>query len=132
MKNYRHVIEVVLVLAAVAGAILTVGYSVRKSRTKDTAKPIAFERTPARLERGRYIVEGPAHCFQCHSEVDFSKPGAQPKPGRKGAGSIFIEEGFQWLVVPNITPDVETGAGGWSDEQLARAIREGIGHDGRR
>ena len=32
---------------------------------------------------------------------------------------------------PNITPDPETGAGNWSDDQLARAIREGIGHDGR-
>jgi mono/diheme cytochrome c family protein len=34
-------------------------------------------------------------------------------------------------VAPNITPDKETGAGNWSDDTLARAIREGIGHDGR-
>jgi hypothetical protein len=33
--------------------------------------------------------------------------------------------------VPNITPDPETGAGRWTDDMLARAIREGIGHDGR-
>jgi mono/diheme cytochrome c family protein len=32
---------------------------------------------------------------------------------------------------PNLTPDRETGAGNWTDDQLARAIREGIGHDGR-
>ena len=31
----------------------------------------------------------------------------------------------------NITSDPETGAGSWTDDQLARAIREGIGHDGR-
>jgi hypothetical protein len=35
------------------------------------------------------------------------------------------------VVAPNITPDPETGAGNWTDDQLARAIREGIGHDGR-
>jgi hypothetical protein len=35
------------------------------------------------------------------------------------------------IVAPNITPDPETGAGNWTDDQLARAIREGIGHDGR-
>jgi hypothetical protein len=35
------------------------------------------------------------------------------------------------IVAPNITPDVETGAGAWTDDMLARAIREGIGHDGR-
>ena len=91
-----------------------------------------FEPTAARLERGRYIVEGPAHCFQCHSEVNWEKPGAQPKPEKKGTGTPFIEDGMDWLVAPNITPDVETGAGSWTDEQFARAIREGIGHDGRR
>ncbi len=31
----------------------------------------------------------------------------------------------------NLTPDPETGAGSWTDDQLARAIREGVGHDGR-
>jgi mono/diheme cytochrome c family protein len=35
------------------------------------------------------------------------------------------------VVAPNISPDPETGAGNWTDDQLARAIREGIGHDGR-
>jgi len=35
------------------------------------------------------------------------------------------------IVARNITSDPETGAGTWTDDQLARAIREGIGHDGR-
>ena len=35
------------------------------------------------------------------------------------------------VVAPNISPDPEAGAGTWTDDQLARAIREGIGHDGR-
>jgi mono/diheme cytochrome c family protein len=77
-------------------------------------------------------VEGPAHCFQCHSELDWENPGAQPKKGKKAAGTVFIEDGMDWLVAPNITPDRETGAGTWSDDQFARAIREGFGHDGRR
>jgi mono/diheme cytochrome c family protein len=33
-------------------------------------------------------------------------------------------------VAPNVSPDAETGAGGWTDDQLARAIREGVKHDG--
>jgi len=40
-------------------------------------------------------------------------------------------DGMPWLVAPNITPDEETGAGLWTDDMFARAIREGIGHDGR-
>jgi mono/diheme cytochrome c family protein len=94
--------------------------------------PLNFEPTPARIERGRYIVEGVAHCFMCHSEVDWSKPGAQPKQNKKGAGTRFPEEALSFLVAPNITPDKTTGAGDWSNETIARAIREGVGHDGRR
>jgi mono/diheme cytochrome c family protein len=47
-----------------------------------------------------------------------------------GAGDVISAE--QRKVAPNITPDRETGAGTWTDAQLVRAIREGIGHDGRR
>jgi len=34
------------------------------------------------------------------------------------------------VVAPNITSDVATGVGGWTDDELARAIREGISRDG--
>ena len=86
----------------------------------------------ARLERGRYLVEGVMACFACHSDVDWQAPGAPPREGRKGAGAVFPEEGIPFKVVaPNITPDPETGIGRWTDEQLGRAIRDGIGHDGR-
>ena len=132
MERRKQFIQMALVFVALAGAILSVGYTVRKDRAKAPATGVKFARTPERLERGRYIVESTAHCFQCHSDVDYSKPGAQPKAGQKGAGAVFAEDGMEWLVAPNITPDVETGAGSWTDEQLARAIREGIGHDGRR
>src|SRR5688500_2879619 len=132
MERRKQFIQMALVVLAVAGAILSVGYTVRKDRAKAPATGVKFARTPERLDRGRYIVESTAHCFQCHSDVDYSKPGAQPKPGKKCAGAVFAEDGMEWLVAPNITPDVETGAGSWTDEQLARAIREGIGHDGRR
>ena len=51
----------------------------------------------------------------------------------EGAGEDFsVMKGLPGHVVaPNLTPDPETGSGSWSDDALARAIREGIGHDGR-
>ncbi len=128
----KWAIELSLVALALVGIFLSVGYTTREGVTTPRVAPLKFNPTVARLERGRYLVEGPAHCFQCHSEVDWERPGAQPKQGKKGAGTIFIEDGMEWLVAPNITPDRETGAGNWTDEQFARAIREGIGHDGRR
>ena len=90
-----------------------------------------YEPTPERLERGRYLAEHVLQCFICHSERDASLPGAPPVEARKGAGVVFSESEERLIVAPNITPDVETGAGGWTDDMLARAIREGIGHDGR-
>lgn len=90
-----------------------------------------FERTPARLERGRYLGEHLLQCFVCHSERDWSAPGAPPVAARKGAGQVMSEREGRRIVAPNLTSDPDTGAGRWTDDMLARAIREGIGHDGR-
>jgi mono/diheme cytochrome c family protein len=100
------------------------------SRTTVQA-PAKFDRTPVRLERGKYLTEGILQCFICHSDRDWSAPGAPPVVRLKGAGHVWTAEGKPWLVSPNLTPDKETGIGRWTDEMLARAIREGVGHDGR-
>jgi cytochrome c553 len=95
-------------------------------------KPLQFpvERTRARLERGRYLVNAVAICFQCHSEIEWTGARAGlPVEGGLGAGR---SERMPFLVtIPNLTPDRETGAGSWTDQQLYRAITQGIGHDGR-
>jgi mono/diheme cytochrome c family protein len=92
---------------------------------------IVFERTPERVERGRYLANAVIGCVLCHSPRDFSQPGAPPIPGREFSGAVIAEEEGYRLVAANLTPDVETGAGAWPDDALARAIREGVGHDGR-
>ena len=91
-----------------------------------------LEQQQARLERGRYLVEGLFDCFGCHSEVDWKSAEAPIMPGKKGGGAVFPGEILPFpIVAPNISPDPETGAGKWTDQQLANAIRNGIGHDGR-
>jgi mono/diheme cytochrome c family protein len=90
-----------------------------------------FEATPARLERGRYLVTAVSACFSCHGELDWDAPGFPVKAGTDGGGRVWDREGLPFLTAPNITPDRETGAGDWTDDMIARAIREGIGHDGR-
>jgi hypothetical protein len=93
------------------------------------ARPLTnrqFERTPNRVERGGYLVEA-ARCFTCHSETDSQTD--LPLPGAMGAGTV--RQLLTKTTYPNITPDRETGAGSWTDDMLARAIREGVGHDGR-
>jgi mono/diheme cytochrome c family protein len=98
------------------------------------ARPLTdrtFEPTAARLERGAYVVNNVAGCTYCHSEFDTSGPVLRTKVGTEGGGHIWAPEGLPWLGAPNITPDKDTGAGNWSDDTIARAVREGIGHDGR-
>ncbi len=92
---------------------------------------IKFESTPQRIARGKYLTEGASHCFLCHSIRDWSKPGAPPIESKKGGGAILVNKKNFRIVAPNITPDKETGAGNWTDDMFARAIREGVGHDGR-
>ena len=93
-----------------------------------------FQRTPKRLARGRYLAEAVSGCMECHSPHDWTRHDAPILPGRKGSGQDFsrVLRGLPGrIVAPNLTPDPETGAGKWSDDALVRAIREGIGHDGR-
>lgn len=83
------------------------------------------------VERGEYLVEL-LGCGGCHT--DGALDGA-PKMDRSLAGS---RTGIAWMnpfqndrpgVVypPNITPDSDTGIGEWSDQQIAYAVRAGVG-----
>ena len=91
-----------------------------------------FEASPARAARGKYLVENVMGCFACHTKLDQRDlPGSYAAAAHRGAGASMEADGAPWLVAPNITPDVETGVGGWTDDQLARAIREGVSRDGR-
>jgi hypothetical protein len=93
-------------------------------------------RTPERLARGKYLVEGLLQCPACHSDMDFSKRPIEPFPGKELGGSVFMNETVglpqpNRVVAPNISPDAEFGAGTWKDAIFVRALRQGIGHDGR-
>lgn len=93
-------------------------------------------RTPERLARGKYLVEGLLQCPLCHSDYDFTRRPARPVEGRKGGGQVFsnVEMGLpepNRVVAPNISSDPEYGAGKWKDADFVRALRQGIGHDGR-
>ncbi len=105
---------------------------------KPVEKPTAFtaQPTPARLARGRYLVETVAGCFDCHTVHHFVNGQWVAVNGRKGAGQVF-PAGFVPLppgarvVAPNITPDRQTGIGSWTDAEIERAIRHGVAKGGR-
>jgi mono/diheme cytochrome c family protein len=132
MKISLIVFFCVVALVA-AGITMTVGW---RPLLGPRARPLTnrvFERTPERLARGKYLAEGVSGCMDCHSPHDWKQHNAAVPAGREGTGTdMSVLKGLPGrIVAPNLTPDPETGSGKWSDDALARAIREGIGHDGR-
>ncbi len=127
---FWSVIALVVLLAI--GISLTIGW---RPFIGPRVRPLTarqFERTPQRLERGRYLFSSSTGCTGCHSLHDWDTHGAPIKPGGEGVGQVMWMSNLPGrIVASNITSDPETGAGTWTDDQLARAIREGIGHDGR-
>ncbi|WP_070106846.1 c-type cytochrome [Burkholderia plantarii] len=69
--------------------------------------------------RGRYLVEGPGHCAECHSPRNAI--GVIPAGRRFSGGPNAEGTGY----VPNITPD-GTGIDYWLADDIARYLKEGV------
>ncbi len=82
----------------------------------------------ALVKRGAYLVNGPAGCANCHATRN---PDFSIQPGMDFAGGFHIVDPAFDVYAANITPDKETGIGDWTDEQIIRAIREGVDDEGK-
>lgn len=135
MKQPGKILLVSGFVAAVvlsAAITLTIGWRPLLGPKTRPLTSRTFEATPQRLQRGRYLFTAVAGCAGCHSEHDPNRDGAPIISGTEGAGEVMpVPELPGRVVASNLTPDPQTGSGNWNDDQLARAIREGIGHDGR-
>jgi mono/diheme cytochrome c family protein len=115
----------------VGGLALAAGYFVARPPRSASPKEIRVPVTPETVARGKYLYEVVADCDGCHGERNW---GMQLAPVvRSGAGFTFpAEMGLPGKVTaPNISSDPVAGIGAWSDGEKLRAIREGIGRDGR-
>jgi mono/diheme cytochrome c family protein len=74
------------------------------------------------VDRGRYLSIL-SDCASCHTVPQKNQPFAGGRP---------IETPFGSIVAPNITPDLESGIGAWTDDQFDNAVRKGIGRNGER
>lgn len=71
------------------------------------------------VNRGKYLVEGPAHCGECHTPRNFI---GGPISSKWLAGAPAAEgDGF----VPNITPSPD-GIGDWSIDDIAYSLESGF------
>jgi mono/diheme cytochrome c family protein len=80
-----------------------------------------------RVTYGAYLAKL-AHCMQCHTPI--GKDGRRDYTNSMGAGGLSVDFAWGSRRSANITPDLATGIGGWSDEQIITAISHGIRNDG--
>lgn len=120
----------VLVVLLVLAGITAVGWQVVLGPDKRAVTDKKFDVTDARLARGKYLTEGPMHCFLCHSDHDITNPEYPIIQSTKGAGWTMPIPELNNISSKNLTPDPETGLGNWTDDEIARAIREGVRKDG--
>lgn len=76
----------------------------------------------SQLLRGRYLVEGPGHCAECHTERD-ALGGLRAERWLAGAPNPDGEGR-----IPNITPD-ESALGDWSAKDIAYYLESGFDPD---
>jgi hypothetical protein len=116
-------------LLLLAGAAVTV-VSVKgpSSRPPSTEK---VEATPERLARGHYLANNVMGCFFCHGERNRELMVQPVVSGTEGAGKCHTDGFPGQMCFSNITPHPTAGLGAWTDGEMIRAIREGIGRDGR-
>ena len=83
----------------------------------EVTQPQAF--APQLVAQGQVLAAG-GYCATCHTI----------RGGQPYAGGYAMKTGFGTIYSTNITPDLKTGIGGWSEEAFARALREGVSRDG--
>lgn len=73
----------------------------------------------AQLNRGRYLVAA-GDCLSCHV-----REGGEPF-----AGGLGLNTPFGVIYTSNITPDKDTGIGGWTADQFYQAMHDGKDDEG--
>jgi mono/diheme cytochrome c family protein len=80
-------------------------------------------RAETAIERGNYLVNTIMACGNCHSPRD--SEGSIIADMTLSGGLTFDTPAFL-ATAPNITPDVETGIGSWSEDEIKRSLIEGM------
>jgi len=102
-------------------AVLTFGVASCVLALSVAAEAQVAPPSAAEIARGRYVFGATGGCG-CHTV---------PK-GQPNAGGRKYEGAFGTVYSSNITPDRQTGIGGWTDEQIITAIRLGRRPNGER
>ena len=123
-------------LVAIAVLVIAAAYisscKGKKSEPQAANKEDSLQKV---IAKGNYLANHVAACIHCHSQRDFNKFSGPVIPGTEGGGgSVFDNKIADFipgvLYGKNITPDNETGIGTWTDDEILRAVTQGIRKNG--
>ena len=110
----------VAVIAGLAAVLAAAAIWANRHPELDPVAPTGGGFDTEKLLLGEALT-GIGACEVCHTA-----PGGAPF-----AGGLALPTPFGTIYSTNITPDVETGIGSWSEEAFRRAMREGVDREGR-
>lgn len=130
MKKFLRILKWVgLVVSLLIIGLVVAVYSL-KDRTFEAPLPDIKASTDSTvIARGKYLVNGPAHCAHCHVPNDKMAMVDEGQIIPMSGGRLF-ELPIGNIHTPNITSDKETGIGGKSDGEIARVLRYGVKTNG--
>src|SRR3954453_17260335 len=114
-RTLASVIAIIVLAAAVAAFAV-----IWRPAIAAIEPPAAGSLDPALVKRGRELA-AIGNCSDCHTL----------RGGKAFAGGLPVPTPFGTIYSSNITPDPETGIGRWSEAAFRRAMRDGVGRDGR-
>lgn len=82
---------------------------------------VEFDAPNPQLLRGRYLVEGPGHCAECHTPRSLFGLGGSKLNAWLSGGAAPEGDGK----IPNITPH-DNALGSWSAEEIAEYLETGF------
>lgn len=131
MRRFKKILKWtgIILLVLILGITITV-WSRQSLKFEGPYPDIKASTDSAIISRGKQLVFGPAHCADCHSLVNADSLFSLGQEVALSGGYKF-ELPIGDIYTRNITPDKETGIGRYTDRELARALRYGIGPDGR-
>jgi mono/diheme cytochrome c family protein len=130
MKRFKKILKWTGIVLLVLITAFTITTAARQNLKFDAPYPdIKASTDTAIINRGRHLVLTTAHCINCHytGNADSLIGLGQDVPL---TGGMVFDLPIGKIYSKNITPDIETGIGKYSDKEIARLLRYGVHANG--
>jgi len=120
LRRLLWIMAILIVCGGLVAGSVFAGLFEKSAVAKDIEQPLTADQMKVLAQRGAYIAVA-ADCYACHTA----------KGGAAWAGGLPMQTPFGTIYSSNISSDKENGIGNWTPYEFQRAVRDGIGKDGK-